>query len=174
MPNTATMTPVAAAHGEALRTIPHPLPEARRRELVGLLNARLAATTDLHAQLKQAHWNVTGVHFQALHELFDATAAAVFPFVDTIAERATALGGTAKGTIRMAVAASDLPEYPLDADGGDLHLSTVRDRLSRYAKGNLEAVKIAGDLGDEATLDLFVEIQREIDKQQYFVASHLL
>ena len=90
---------------EALRPIPHPLPADRRVQLVALLNERVAATADLQMQLKQAHWNVTGIHFQTLHELFDTVADAVHPFVDVLAERATALGGVAKGTVRMAAAA---------------------------------------------------------------------
>lgn len=159
---------------EALRPIPHPIPEGRRAQLVALLNARLAATADLHAQVKQAHWNVTGVHFQTLHELFDDVADAVFPFVDEIAERVTALGGVAQGTVRMAAAASDLPEFPADAAGGDAFLAAVRDRLAAYAAANLAAIDTADDLDDDATQDLFTEIQREVDKLQYFVASHLL
>jgi starvation-inducible DNA-binding protein len=159
---------------EALRPIPHPIPEERRHELVALLNERLAATADLHAQAKQAHWNVTGVHFQTLHELFDDVAAAVFPFVDELAERVTALGGVAKGTVRMAAAASSLPEYPLDAVGGEAHLTAVRDRLATYATDNLRAIDAADELDDDATEDLLTTIQREVDKLQYFVASHLI
>jgi starvation-inducible DNA-binding protein len=159
---------------EALRPIPHPIPEARRADLVALLNERVAATADLHMQVKQAHWNVTGVHFQTLHELFDDVADAIHPFIDELAERVTALGGVAKGTVRMAAAASSLPEYPLDAVGGEAHLTAVRDRLAAYAADNLRAIDAADDLDDDATQDLFTEIQREVDKLQYFVASHLL
>ena len=159
---------------EALRPIPHPIPEERRVQLVALLNERLAATADLYAQAKQAHWNVTGIHFYTLHQLFDDVADAIHPFVDELAERVTALGGVAKGTVRMAAAASSLPEYPLDAVGGEAHLTAVRDRLATYATDNLRAIDAADDLDDDATQDLFTEIQREIDKLQYFVASHLL
>lgn len=159
---------------EALRPIPHPLPEDRRVELVALLNERVAATADLHMQVKQAHWNVTGIHFQTLHELFDDVADAIHPFVDELAERVTALGGVAKGTVRMAAAGSSLPEYPLDAVGGEAHLTAVRDRLATYATDNLRAIDAVDDLDDDATEDLLTEIQREVDKLQYFVASHLV
>ncbi len=158
---------------ETLHAIRHPLPEERRVELVTLLNTRLADTADLHSQLKQAHWNVKGIHFQQLHELFDGVADAVLPYVDTIAERITALGGTARGTVRMAAAHSTLAEYLLDATDGEVHLAAVRDRLASYAADNLKAIDTADELDDDATEDLFTEIQREIDKQLYFVQSHL-
>jgi starvation-inducible DNA-binding protein len=120
-----------------------------------------------------AHWNVKGIHFQTLHELFDKVAEAVEPFVDELAERVTGLGGTARGTVRMAAAASSLTEYPADAVDGDAHLALVRDRLAAYAADNRRAIDTAGDLGDAASEDLLTEIQREIDLHLYFVQSHL-
>ena len=47
------------------------LPQKRREAMIDLLNAQLADTIDLRYQVKQAHWNVKGPHFIALHELFD-------------------------------------------------------------------------------------------------------
>ena len=47
------------------------LPEAKRAEAVKLLSSRLADCIDLRMQAKQAHWNVNGASFIALHELFD-------------------------------------------------------------------------------------------------------
>jgi len=44
---------------------------AMRSEAVALLNQRLADCVDLQTQCKQAHWNVKGPSFIALHKLFD-------------------------------------------------------------------------------------------------------
>src|SRR2546422_5087145 len=68
------------------------LPEATRRQMSDLCNARLADAIDLQTQTKQAHWNVKGPHFIALHELFDKVNADVEDYVDLIAERAVQLG----------------------------------------------------------------------------------
>ncbi|MGC2202913.1 MAG: ferritin-like domain-containing protein [Stellaceae bacterium] len=57
---------------------------------------------------RQAHWNVRGSAIIAIHEPFDRVAGAVQGYSDTIAERAGALGGTAKGTIHVAVERSFL------------------------------------------------------------------
>ena len=81
-----------------------------REKIVSLLNQHLADTFDLYSQTKQAPWNVKGPLFFALHELFDKVAARRADDVDTIAERATALSGTARGTARQSAAASRLPE----------------------------------------------------------------
>src|SRR6266487_6723355 len=108
------------------------IPEQSRRLLIELLNARLADAFDLYSQLKQAHWNVKGSDFIQLHELYDTIAESVLEYVDTIAERATALGGLALGTARMAAAASTLDEYPTDAVAGMDTVAAIADRLGVY------------------------------------------
>jgi Ferritin-like domain len=65
------------------------------------------------------------MQFFQLHELFDTLADSVEEYVDLIAERATSLGGTACGTVRSSAAASRLPEYPLDARNGRLHVEAL-------------------------------------------------
>ena len=74
------------------------IPENARGALVAVLNARLADAVDLATQMKQAHWNVKGSNFIALHEMFDSIHGEVQVHVDDIAERVTSLGGTALGT----------------------------------------------------------------------------
>jgi starvation-inducible DNA-binding protein len=145
-----------------------------REKLVVLLNARLADTFDLYSQLKQAHWSVRGSDFIQLHELYDTIAESVLGFVDELAERATALGGLATGTVRMAADATSLDEYPLDAIAGEETVHVVADRIAAYGASVREAIEVTdSDLGDMDTSDLFVEISRAIDKHLWFVEAHL-
>jgi starvation-inducible DNA-binding protein len=145
-----------------------------REKLVELLNVRLADTFDLYSQLKQAHWSVRGSDFIQLHELYDTIAESVLEFVDEIAERATALGGLATGTVRMAAEATSLDEYPLDAISGEETIQVVADRLASYAAAARQAIDTAdSELGDMDTSDLFTEISRSIDKHLWFVEAHL-
>src|SRR5690606_37702699 len=147
--------------------------DATRAKLVDLCNQRLADTSDLVSQVKQAHWNVKGPDFQQLHELFDAIHAALEPFVDVIAERATTLGGVALGTVRMAAKATSLKEYPDDIAAGKAHLEAVRDRVAAYAAANRQALEASGKLDDPTTEDMVTEISRTVDLQLYFLESHL-
>lgn len=147
--------------------------EDAREKLVELLNARLADTFDLYSQLKQAHWNVKGPDFMQLHALYDDVAESVLEFVDEIAERATALGGLALGTARMAAGASTLDEYPLEAVAGMDTVEVIADRLGVYGASVREAIDTADGLGDMDTADLFTEVSRAIDKHLWFVEAHL-
>jgi len=63
------------------------LSESIRAQSVELLNKHLAAAIDLHAQVKQAHWNMRGPGFIAVHELFDKVSEEVENYSDLIAER---------------------------------------------------------------------------------------
>jgi starvation-inducible DNA-binding protein len=149
------------------------LPPEARQKVVDLLNRQLAATLDLYTQTKQAHWNVKGSDFFQLHELFDQLATGVYEFIDKIAERATALGGYALGTARMAAEASNLPEFPRDAIDGKQHLEALIERYARYAADNRKALDEADDEDDKASADLFTEIARTVDKDLWFLEAHL-
>jgi starvation-inducible DNA-binding protein len=149
------------------------IPEQDRKALIDLLNARLADTTDLYSQVKQAHWNVKGADFYQLHELFDELADALRGFVDEIAERATALGGTALGTVRMAAAASSLPEYPDNLADGRAHVEALAERYAGYAAAVRAGADEAEKLGDMDTNDLFIEVSRTVDKHLWFLEAHL-
>ena len=147
--------------------------EKKRLELIDLLNARLADTLDLKTQAKQAHWNVKGHEFFQLHELFDSVAAHLEAHSDLIAERATALGGTALGTARIAAAASSIPEYDLDAVKGEEHVRALVQRLAKLAAGARKGIDRASELGDQGTADLFTEVVRDADKDLWFLEAHL-
>ena len=77
---------------------PNPLSEQSRAPIAASPNERLADGLDLHSQIKVAHWNIKGPRFIALHEMLDGFRAELDAHVDTIAERAVQLGGTALGT----------------------------------------------------------------------------
>src|SRR5215470_17816254 len=149
------------------------LQESTRTSVIELLNARLADCIDLQTQTKQAHWNVKGPNFIALHELFDKVNEAVEDYVDDLAERAVQLGGVAEGTARMAAKRSSLSEYPANTVDGRSHVDALSSALAAFGKSVRKAINDANDLGDLDTADLFTEISRGTDKWLWFVEAHL-
>jgi starvation-inducible DNA-binding protein len=143
-----------------------------REEMIALLNRQLADTFDLMSQTKQAHWNVKGPQFFQLHGLFDRLAAPLPEFIDTIAERATALGGVAEGTARMAAKSSRLAEYPADAFDGAAAVEAIAARYAALAASTRAAIAEAAERGDFDTSDLFTGISRELDKSLWFLEAH--
>ena len=149
------------------------LSDDARNQMIDLLNQHLADTFDLYSQTKQAHWNVKGAQFYQLHLLFDELAEDVFKYVDTLAERAAALGGAAGGTVRMASSSSSLDEFPA---GGVEGLDCVRTLAGRYAQASAsarQAIERAMNAGDQGTADIFIEMVRDLDKALWFLEAHL-
>ena len=144
-----------------------------RQQVINLLNKTLATTLDLKTQVKQAHWNVKGTDFYQLHLLFDEIAKEVEDYSDLVAERVTALAGTALGTARIAAEKSVLPEYPHEITSGKEHLNALADRLAAYASHVRNAIDKTDDLGDKGTADIYTEISRGIDSRLWFIEAHL-
>ena len=149
------------------------LSERTRRQIVELCNARLADAIDLQTQTKQAHWNVKGPHFIALHELFDKVNQDVEEYVDLIAERGVQLGGIVDGTARSVAKRSTLPEYPVEGGDGRQHVDALSSALAAFGKLARSAIEESARLGDQGTNDIFIEISRGIDKWLWMVESHL-
>lgn len=144
-----------------------------RSSVIVLLNARLADGIDLMLQAKQAHWNVRGPSFLALHKVFDETAEAVEGFVDSIAERVAQLGGVAEGTMRLGAGRSTLEEYPLTITSGPEHVDALSSAMARFGKLARKAIEDAAHLGDADTADLFTEVSRGMDKLLWMVEVQL-
>jgi starvation-inducible DNA-binding protein len=163
---------MAKAAAATLRTYPSNVgvPESNRQALITLLNTRLA---DSCTQVKWAHWNVKGLHFIQLHELFDSIASHLEEQTDIIAERIAALGGVANGTAREVAARSGLKEADLSASDGPSMLKFLVHNVAHHANAVREAIKESDDLDDATTADLFTQLSRELDKDLWFLEAHL-
>jgi starvation-inducible DNA-binding protein len=148
------------------------LPEARRIEIAALLNQRLADCIDLQTQCKQAHWNVKGPSFIALHKLFDEVNEDVEEYIDLIAERIVQLGGVAEGTVRIVAVRSKLQDYPLALTTGGQHVAALSDALSRFGRTARMCIGEMTDLEDAVSADMMTEIARGTDKWLWFVEAH--
>lgn len=142
-----------------------------REQSVALLNQALADLSDLYSQTKQAHWNVRGKKFFMLHELFDKLAGMVEEHLDDIAERATALGGEARGTVRMAAQTSQLPEWPARLAEQDAFTTALTERFVVAANSIRAAIDRAAGAGDADTADLFTGVSRDLDQALWFLEA---
>lgn len=140
---------------------------------IALLNARLVDTIDLALIAKQAHWNVKGREFIAVHEMLDKLRDDVDEYVDTIAERVTALGGTAFGTAQVTAQKTTLPAYPTDIHKIEDHLRALVDRYGHVANTVRANIDEATEAGDAGTADVFTEVSRGLDKWLWFLEAHL-
>lgn len=146
--------------------------EANRKKLASLLNKSLASSINLKLNAKQAHWNVKGKNFIALHELFDKVSSELENYVDTIAERVVQLGGVADGTIEAVSTESILKTYPKNAAAESDHVEALSTNIAKLAAHTRDAIDQAEKLEDKVTADLYTEITGGLDKLLWFVDSH--
>jgi len=144
-----------------------------RKVSINELSARLVDALALSMALKQAHWNVRGRNFIAVHELLDEVYARVTKQVDTMAERIQVLDGAAKGTAEVVAKESSLDPYPLDLVNTDDHVRAIAERMRDYGGKLRAAIDAVEEAGDADTADLFTAASREADKDLWFIVSNL-
>ncbi len=175
-PRSASPTRSSSRNGSAdtqLYPTKNDLPEASRINAIGLLNQRLADCIDLQTQCKQAHWNVKGPSFIALHKLFDEINEAVEDYVDLIAERVVQLGGVAEGTARLVASRSSLADYPVSISSGMEHVEALSDALAQFGRTARIGIEEMNELEDADSADILTEISRGTDKWLWFVEAHI-
>ena len=138
-----------------------------------LLNARLADAIDLALLTKQAHWNLKGPTFIAVHEMLDDFRKDIDEHVDTMAERVVQLGGTALGTVQAVASATSLPPYPTDIYAVTDHLRALTDHYGLFANAVRKSIQEADEAGDADTADIFTQVSRALDKSLWFLEAHL-
>src|SRR5262245_53278834 len=127
------------------------LPEKVRIQVIALLQERVAEAIDLVTHAKQAHWNVKGPSFIALHELFDKVYGNAGEYADLIAERILQLGGVVEGTARVVAKQSRLPEYPLTIASGHEHVEALSRSLAWFGSTVRQAIDRSDEIGDKGT-----------------------
>ena len=141
--------------------------------VIDILNARLADTIDLALITKQAHWNLKGPNFIAVHEMLDPMRAQLDGHADTIAERVAQLDGIALGTSQTVAKSSALAPYPTDIRKTGDHLQALAERYAALANQVREDIDATDEAGDADAADILTAFSRDLDKNLWFIKSHL-
>jgi len=149
------------------------MPANTKHTSIDLLNARLADSIDLALAIKQAHWNVKGPDFIAIHEFFDKLRNEIDPLVDEMAERVAQLGGTALGTTQTVAKTSKLAPYPTDIHSTTDHLHALIERFGDVGNAVRKTIDETDEAGDADTADLLTGVSRKLDESLWFLESHI-
>lgn len=101
--------------GQGVATTPDlGISAANTKGVVAILSRVLADEHVLYTRLRNFHWNVVGMAFGTLHELFQQQYEALAVDIDDIAERIRELGQPAPGTMTEFLKLATLAERPGD------------------------------------------------------------
>ncbi|UBU16799.1 Dps family protein [Nonomuraea gerenzanensis] len=149
-----------------MATITGPLSGDAKNTVAEALQGALVDLIDLSLVAKQAHWNLVGTHFRSIHLQLDEVVALARTHMDTIAERAVALGVNPDGRAATISRSSKLqqPESGWIEDGKVL--ATITDVLDGISKRMYERIR-ATEEADPVSQDLLIAVAQEIDKQHW-------
>ncbi|MEL7012942.1 MAG: DNA starvation/stationary phase protection protein [Pseudomonadota bacterium] len=141
-------------------------------EIAHALNQCVAETVVTTMLAQNFHWNVTGMAFGPLHELFQKVYEDHFEAQDELAERVKALGAHANGKLSDMVAASKVTEHDGHASAEDM-IAALADAQRTVAATLAGTADIAEKHGDMLTQDLCIERGQTHEKFAWLLSAHL-
>ena len=139
-------------------------PADERAAMQTLLHQCLAEAIDAYNHARQAHWDLGGADFSALHELFDDFARHLEESTDSLAERSARLFGASKGGSEL-VAGEAPREEALEAlPPGKSHLDVFAGRLAHFRDSVREAGQVARKCHEAELGEILARIGRQVDR----------
>ena len=153
----------------SISTLSNPAAQAEIAEALNQSVAETAVTTML---AQNFHWNVTGMAFGPLHDLFQTIYEDHFTGQDDLAERIKAVGGHAEGMLAGMVSRSKVTEHDGYASDREM-ISMMLNAQETLAETLAGASDVAAAHGDKLTEDLCIERGQVHEKFAWMLRSHL-
>lgn len=141
-------------------------------DVVKELNQQVANWTVAYTKLHNFHWYVKGPNFFSLHVKFEELYNEAAQYVDDLAERILAVGGNPVGTMKESLDMSIVEEAGKDYAAEQMVEELSKD-FTNISKQLENAIKVAGEAGDDVSEDMFIGMQTSVDKHNWMLQSYL-
>jgi starvation-inducible DNA-binding protein len=147
----------------------------KNRQVVALEMSKLLADEFiLYTKTRNAHWNVEGGDFHAMHLFFESQYEQLDEIMDSVAERIRTIGHYAPATIKSYLKLTHLTESGEDRNGS---LDFIRELLSDH-ESIIEFLRskitpFASTYKDLGTSDYITGLMETHEKMAWMLRSHL-
>lgn len=142
------------------------------QQLQKQLNLQIANWTLMYTKLHNFHWFVKGSNFFTLHEKFESLYDEAAGYIDDIAERLLAIGGTPVATLRESLAIASLQEASGKETADEMVAAIIAD-FETLSSDLKDAMETAARVEDEATGDLLLGVLSALDKHRWMLNAYL-
>lgn len=149
--------------------------EANRLAIATELSKMLADETVLYIKTKNAHWNVEGPDFFAIHKFFEAQFEQLDEIIDNVAERIRTIGHYAPGTLKAYLGLTHLTEETRsknDSQGLIKDLLLDHESIILNLRGNIKG--FASEHQDLGTSDFITGLVETHEKMSWFLRAHVV
>ncbi len=146
----------------------------QRKQIANKLNVVLADEYVLFTKLFNYHWNVTGMSFGPLHNLFEKQYETLFTIIDNVAERIRSLDSRPIGTLKEFLSYTNIEEEPgkyPEAQAMVSQLIVDYQTVVRHMRQELQAID---EIGDPVTSNFLQDIIQKHEKAIWMFRAHLV
>ena len=136
------------------------------------LTKLLADTYTLYLKTQNFHWNVKGMHFYALHKMFEEQYQELATAIDEIAERIRALGSIAPASFFQFMQLTSIKEDTVTVNADEMIKKLLNDHEILAAHASAIFTK-AEKAQDEGTADLLIQRLKAHEKTAWMLKSTL-
>lgn len=148
--------------------------EQQRANIAQMLNLILADEHVLYIKLRNYHWNVTGMFFQALHGLFEEQYDDIAEKIDDIAERIRSLGFFSAGSMEEFQQMTRLKESGnQNGNAEQMIKNLLADHEAIIQILRLDINHLESDYNDTGTTDFLTGLIQMHEKMAWMLRSHL-
>jgi len=141
-------------------------------QIAEALNQCVAETAVTTMLAQNFHWNVTGMAFGPLHDLFQKIYEDHFVAQDDLGERIKALDAHAEGTLAGMLKRSKVPEVD-GVPGAEEMIRLMKEAQETLAETIAGAGELAAGHGDTLTEDLCIARGQTHEKFAWMLRAHL-
>lgn len=147
--------------------------EEARQKIAGFLSVILADEYILYTKTRNAHWNVEGSDFHAMHLFFEEQYGELEGVIDDVAERIRQIGHYAPGTLKDFLELTHLTEAKEGKNDSTNYIKELKadhETIITHIRENIEWIE---DVKDNGTADFLIAVMQGHEKQAWMLRAHL-